>query len=72
MVVAPGAADGAGLLEDQKVALAALAQPYRHAESGKATADDGNVCVLKGRGCLLRQLRGCIHGRSSPLLQCLL
>ena len=45
MVDAPGAANAGFLFKDQEVLLAFLFQADGHAESGKATAEDGNLAM---------------------------
>jgi hypothetical protein len=60
MVIAPGAADRVRLLRDHEVGRTGLPEPDRHAETGKAGADDRDI-RFGGRG----RARGHRAGHSS-------
>ena len=45
VVVAPGAADGVGALQDQEVVVTRLLQAVGHGQAGEARADDDDVVV---------------------------
>ena len=53
-VVAPGAADVAGALEEHEVLLALLPEPDRHPEARETGADDrdANVLAVSGVCCV--------------------
>ena len=70
-VVAPGATDVAGALEQHEVFLALLAQLDAHAQARKACADDDDAVALDAfaprrgvRGGRVEVLR--FHGEVSP------
>jgi hypothetical protein len=64
VVIAPGAADRTGFLEDQEIIDASLFETDTHGQPRKAAADDGDVAgsVVGTRGDeAVGQIHGCIH-----------